>query len=135
LLSRKANIRKLAMQLEDIKQQLQCIENDKAYLPDPMEMKTLSWMRYELPRLADYTNALDKKLWERINEWKNTPYTKAELRKDRVVEFLELWFAASATILTTVIGWFVSAFPAPWYAIPTSVIIGFVIAFCVIEKK
>lgn len=83
-LNNKPNIRKLAKQLEDIKQQLQRIEHDSAYLPDPMEMKKLSWMRYELPQLSDYTNALDKKLWERINEWKNTPYTKAELHKNRI---------------------------------------------------
>ncbi len=137
LLGKKHNIRKLAMQLEAIERQLQLIESDTKYLPSPMDMEALSWMRCNLPLIADYANVLDKKLQKRINKWQNTPYTKTELRKNLIAEFIGWWFAASATILTSIINWFASSFSELWHSLLVSAIIGLalVIVFWINESK
>jgi len=124
---RKPNIRNLALQLERIEQQLRAIEHDSNYLPSPIEMKALGWIRFTLPELLDYTKILEKQLRKRIITWCETPYTPVQLFRKRIMSFIGWWIAGTLMLWQSVLGWFSSLFPQQWQVIPTSAAIALLI--------
>jgi hypothetical protein len=135
LFDRKPNICALAAQLERIEQQLHVIENDGACLPSMVEMKSLAWMRFALPQLTDYADTLEKTLWQRVEVWRNTPYTPAQLLRKRVISFIGWWFAATMTLATAVLGWFTPLFTKPWHMLVTSAILGLIIVIVIAFRE
>lgn len=134
LLNRKPGLRKLAARLKRIEKQLQHMENDEKYLPSPADMEAIKRMRGALPCLGVYMGELEKKLDERISVWRNTPYTKAQLLGNNIVDFIGWWLLASVVISQFMLNfWWL--FPELWQLIVAVAASGLVLAVAIVAGK
>lgn len=136
-LRRKHNITALAMQMQRIEQALAAIEADKTFLLPPYQMQALAELRASATRTQAQISDLEPELWERVRQWKETPYTPSKRRIKRLLSFIGWWLAGFVAIDFAVMGWFTPLFPEPWYRFAASA--GFSLAFtlwlCWSDKK
>ncbi|MEJ0010174.1 MAG: hypothetical protein WDN72_06490 [Alphaproteobacteria bacterium] len=122
----------LRKRLLAVRAELMLIEQQADYIPSPKEMTALQRTHWLLDDLATRTTRLEPQLWQRIETWRNTPWTPRQQIIRNATTFLGWWIAGTIALSYSAVGWFAPLFPAPWYILPVSTIAALI---CVILAK
>lgn len=132
---RTTRITTLRKHLLTVRAGLYAIELKNDYIPAPDEIKALAEIRWLLDDVAKHTKTLEPQLWQRVETWCNTPWTPKQQLIRKIGAFFGYWIAGTMAIGMSVVGWFAPLFPEPWYVLPVSAALAFLLVICLIIKE
>ena len=111
------------------------LSENKTSIPSPIEMEALSEIKHILRELPEFTDNCETEFWQRIRTWQETPYTPHQQAVRSILSFVGWWVAGTIGIHYTVMGWFISLFPAPWHSIVVSGILSLIAVSTVAHRE
>jgi hypothetical protein len=123
IFTRAPRITKLAYHLAQVEQGLHHI-NGSDRVPSPLEMEAFKYIRYQLRELDSFCTFLEPKLWERVEEYRKTPYNPKQRLIRRLCAFIGYWLFGVFVIHSGGL-WLLDKFLPQ----PTSLIIAAVLSF------
>ncbi len=132
---RTTRITTLRKHLLTVRAGLSAIEHKTDYVPAPNELEALQEIRWLLDDVAKNAKVLEPQLWQRIEIWRNTPWTPRQQFVRNIAAFIGWWLTGTMALAISVVGWFAPLFPQPWYVLPVSTFLALIAALIVMREK
>ena len=119
-LLRRIRITKLLQQLHAVDAGLRALAGDKAALPSPREMEALTAIRHILRDLPERADTYEAEFWQRIDRWRQTPYSPLQRLWRNVIGAVAGWLFGIVAIYNMILWPFASFFPERWQVLALS---------------